>query len=148
MLVSIQKKPYSVVMNWLRCILSFAAVRSAGVCICGSRSSIHHPIRDDDMTLATAATLTGTLTVHLHIDCSCSHRLYISKNYVTFCAYFYFIKKKIAPHMLHVRCHAFFCTLPCKRCKYIAFPYVYDCPAHVACTLPHVIRIYVAINTL
>ena len=48
-----QQKPYSVVMNWLRCRLSFAALRSSIMCIRGSRSSIHHPIHDADITLAT-----------------------------------------------------------------------------------------------
>ena len=47
-------KPYSVIMGWLRCKLSFAAVRSLILCIRGSRSSINPPIRDLDITLASS----------------------------------------------------------------------------------------------
>ena len=36
--------PYSSIIGWLRCKLSFAILRSAVLCIRGSRSSIHHPI--------------------------------------------------------------------------------------------------------
>ncbi len=49
-----QKKPYSVVMNWLRCRLSFAAVRSSIMCIRGTRSSNKRPLRDADIALATS----------------------------------------------------------------------------------------------
>ena len=49
-----QQKPYSMVINWLRCKLSFAAVRSAILCIRGTRSSKRRPIRDGDITLATS----------------------------------------------------------------------------------------------
>ena len=49
-----QQKPYSVVMSWLRCKLSFAAIRSSIMCIRGSRSSTHRPVRDADITLATS----------------------------------------------------------------------------------------------
>jgi len=37
-------KPYSKTMNWLRCRLSFSLLRSAVMCLHGSRSSLHHPI--------------------------------------------------------------------------------------------------------
>ena len=47
-------QPYSTVMSWLRCRLSFALLRSAVMCVRGSRSSFHHPVRDLDITLATA----------------------------------------------------------------------------------------------
>lgn len=49
-----EDKPYSVVMSWLRCKLSFAAIRSSIMCIRGSRSTINRPQRDVDITLATA----------------------------------------------------------------------------------------------
>ena len=52
-----EKKPYSTVINWLRCKLSFAAVRSAIMCIRGTRSSTNKFIRDacgSDITLATS----------------------------------------------------------------------------------------------
>lgn len=51
-----RQHPYPTVMGWLRCRLSFAALRSAIMCIRGSRSSFHRPIRggDVDITLATS----------------------------------------------------------------------------------------------
>ena len=49
-----QLKPYPVVINWLRCKLSFAAVRSSIMCIRGTRSSINRPLRDADIILATS----------------------------------------------------------------------------------------------
>ena len=48
-----ENKPYSVVISWLRCKLSFAAVLSAILCICGTRSSIHKQQRDEDISLTT-----------------------------------------------------------------------------------------------
>ena len=47
-----QQRPYALVMNWLRCRLSFAILRSAIMCIRGSRSSLHHPICEVDISLA------------------------------------------------------------------------------------------------
>ena len=41
--------PYSTLMGWLRCKLSFAILRSAVMCIRGSRSSMHHAIRDSSV---------------------------------------------------------------------------------------------------
>ena len=49
-----QQKHYSNVMCWLRCRLSFAILRSAIMCIRGSRSSYHRPRCEIDITLATA----------------------------------------------------------------------------------------------
>ena len=49
-----QQKPYSVVINWLRCRLSFAAIRSSILCIRGTRSSSKRPLCDADITLATS----------------------------------------------------------------------------------------------
>ena len=43
---------YSSLMCWLRCKTSFAILRSAVMCIRGSRSSRHHAIRDSDIALA------------------------------------------------------------------------------------------------
>ena len=54
MIAGKQQKPYSTVMGWLRCRLSFATLRSAIMCVRGSRSSRHRPIRVLDITLATA----------------------------------------------------------------------------------------------
>ena len=49
-----QQKHYSNVICWLRCQLSFAILRSAIMCVRGSRSSYHRPRREIDITLATA----------------------------------------------------------------------------------------------
>ena len=50
-----QQKSYSLVISWLRCKLSFAAIRSSIMCIRGTRSSNKRPLRDaDDITLATS----------------------------------------------------------------------------------------------
>ena len=49
-----QQKHYSNVMCWLRCRLSFAILRSAIMCVRGSRSSYHRPRCEIDITLATA----------------------------------------------------------------------------------------------
>ena len=55
LLANKRDKPYPVVMGWLRCKLSFAAVRSSILCIRGSRSSANRPVRDHfDITLATS----------------------------------------------------------------------------------------------
>ena len=44
MIAEKHKKGYSKTMNWLRCKLSFSLLRSAIMCLRGSRSSLHHPI--------------------------------------------------------------------------------------------------------
>ena len=44
LIVDKHNKPYSKTMNWLRCKLSFSLLRSAVMCLYGSRSSLHHPI--------------------------------------------------------------------------------------------------------
>ena len=49
-----QEKPYSVVMGWLRCRLSFAILRSAIMCIRGTRSAFGRPINVENLTLAPA----------------------------------------------------------------------------------------------
>ena len=55
MLLCKQQKSYSLVISWLRCKLSFAAIRSSIMCIRGTRSSNKRPLRDaDDITLATS----------------------------------------------------------------------------------------------
>ena len=45
-------KEYSVVMGWIRCRLSFAILRSAILCIRGSRSSRHRPVNELNIALA------------------------------------------------------------------------------------------------
>ena len=45
-------KPYCMTMGWLRCCLNFALLRSAILCIRGSRSSKHHPFQDTNIELA------------------------------------------------------------------------------------------------
>ena len=47
-----QEKPYSVVMGWLRCRLSFAILRSSIMCLRGTRSSFGHPVNEVNLTLA------------------------------------------------------------------------------------------------
>ena len=47
-----ERKEYSVIMGWLRCRLSFAILRSAILCIRGSRSSHHRPINELNISLA------------------------------------------------------------------------------------------------
>ncbi len=44
MIADKHQKAYSKAMNWLRCRLSFSLLRSAIMCLRGSRSSHHHPI--------------------------------------------------------------------------------------------------------
>ena len=46
-------KTYSVTMGWLRCCLNFALLRSAILCIRGSRSSRHYPLQESNITLST-----------------------------------------------------------------------------------------------
>ena len=46
--------PYPKVMGWLHCHLSFAILRSAILCIRGSRSSYHRPIHELNIALATS----------------------------------------------------------------------------------------------
>ena len=43
-------KPYSVTMGWLRCCLNFALLRSAILCIRGSRSSRRYPLQESNIT--------------------------------------------------------------------------------------------------
>ena len=45
-------KEYSVVMGWIRCRLSFAILRSAILCIRGSRSSRHRQVNELNIALA------------------------------------------------------------------------------------------------
>ena len=53
MLSSKRNLPYSTLMGWLRCKISFAILRSAVMCIRGRRSSKNHAVRDTtDIALA------------------------------------------------------------------------------------------------
>ena len=47
-----EQKKYSVIMGWIRCRLSFAILRSAILCIRGSRSSRHRPVHELNISLA------------------------------------------------------------------------------------------------
>ena len=49
-----EHKEYSVVMGWIRCRLSFVILRSAILCIRGSRSSRHRPVHELNIALATS----------------------------------------------------------------------------------------------
>ena len=46
--------PYSRTMGWLRCRLNFALLRSAILCIRGSRSTRKNPLLETDINLASA----------------------------------------------------------------------------------------------
>ena len=52
------EKPYSEIIHWLRCRLSFSLLRSSIMCIRGSRSAIHRPasplLLGDNIDLACA----------------------------------------------------------------------------------------------
>ena len=52
MIAQKRQHPYPMVMGWLRCRLSFASIRSAIMCIRGSRSSLHRPVYMDNISLA------------------------------------------------------------------------------------------------
>ncbi len=43
MIAEKHNKPYSKTMNWIRCRLNFSLLRSAIMCLHGSRSAFHHP---------------------------------------------------------------------------------------------------------
>ena len=43
---------YSKTISWLRCSIGFSLVRSAVMCLRGSRSSFHHPTSDVHMDVA------------------------------------------------------------------------------------------------
>ena len=44
-------QPNSITMGWIQCRLSFSLLRSAILCIRGSRSSYHHPIRPSEVPI-------------------------------------------------------------------------------------------------
>ncbi len=50
----LSRKPYSIVMGWIRCQLSFAIIRSAIMCLRGTRSAFAKPIYEGNLTLAAA----------------------------------------------------------------------------------------------
>ena len=52
MLSQKQDKPYTTVMGWLICRLSFAILLSAIMCIRGTRSSFGRTLNGEDLTLA------------------------------------------------------------------------------------------------
>ena len=45
---------YGEVIGWIRCILSFALVRPAIMCICGARSRLHSPVFDAPLNVQIA----------------------------------------------------------------------------------------------
>ena len=56
---------YSQVMCWLRCRISLAVLRSAIMCVRGSRSSLHRPICEMNITLASSE---GRLTCQFYLN--------------------------------------------------------------------------------
>ena len=69
MIAERHSKPYSRTMHWIRCRLSFSLLRSAIVCLWGSRSALHRPagmlITTDIMDLACSES-----RVPIHWDCA------------------------------------------------------------------------------
>ena len=54
-LVSVKKDtPYSKVINWIRCRLSFSLLRSSLLCIRGTRSHTHNALKNSDISIELA----------------------------------------------------------------------------------------------
>ena len=83
-----QQKHYSTVMCWLRCRLSFAVLRSAIMCVWGSRSSNHRPRCEMNITLDTSHSLTHVVLLHYIV-------LYLHFNFYCIIIYFIIYKKYI-----------------------------------------------------
>ena len=49
-----QEKQYSTIIHWIRCRLNFSLLRSAIMCLRGSRSTRHHPANPELITIADA----------------------------------------------------------------------------------------------
>ena len=49
-----QEKQYSTIIHWIRCRLNFSLLRSAIMCLRGSRSTRHHPANPELITIANA----------------------------------------------------------------------------------------------
>ena len=49
-----RNEKYSTIISWIRCRLSFALLRSSLMCIRGARSSRHHPVLENPITLQSA----------------------------------------------------------------------------------------------
>ncbi len=56
-----QERPYSVVMGWIRCRLSFAIILFAITCIKGIQSTFGKPIYEGNLALAAADSYRQTL---------------------------------------------------------------------------------------
>ena len=54
MLAEKQDQPYSRSIQWIRCRLCFSLLRSAIMCLRGSRSTYHHPAGPDNIELASS----------------------------------------------------------------------------------------------
>ena len=67
MIAQKRQHPYPMVMGWLRCRLSFASIRSAIMCIRGSRSSLHRQYftRISGGACSPSECLNSTLVYHL-----------------------------------------------------------------------------------
>ena len=54
-LASVKKNtPYSKMINWIRCRLSFSLLRSSLLCIRGTRSHTHNAIKNSDISIELA----------------------------------------------------------------------------------------------
>ena len=54
MIAEKQDQPYSRTIQWIRCRLCFSLLRSAIMCLRGSRSTYHHPTGPDNIELASS----------------------------------------------------------------------------------------------
>ena len=52
LLATKRDQPYNIIISFLRCRLSFSLLRSAIMCLRGSRSTAGHPRKEIDFTLA------------------------------------------------------------------------------------------------
>ena len=53
-MIARKRQHYAAVIGWLRCRISFGSLRSAIMCIRGSRSSLHRPMYESNISLATS----------------------------------------------------------------------------------------------
>ena len=66
MLSRTQERPYSVVMGWMRCRLSFAILRSAIMCIRGTRSTFGQAINERTLNYMYIDRFTSVICIALH----------------------------------------------------------------------------------
>ena len=95
LLASKRQNPYPAVMGWLRCRLSFASIRSAIMCIRGSRSSLHRPVYMDNINLVSQE---GRIPPPEYII-----PLWITYDIIICCSLFRIFHSIICPHKLSIK---------------------------------------------